>query len=646
MPNKMNYWKIADYCKTQYPEIAERILSIADDVLENRFLFDMPWDMERTEEPVQFKGNLIDWNYKLNNDHEFLFQLNRHIYFIWLAQSYYLTGNTAYLEKISTLWTDFLENVPPVCTSTSPYRALEVGMRADHWLRALAMLEGTAYLTEELKSKIDAALKEHVRILTEQHAAFQVGSNWGIIQDCGLFLLGAYFKDQETKDLAFTRLNEETSLQILADGMQWEQSSGYHNAVLFSLLDMYAAAKAIGYPLPQSFEQRLEKMAEVNIKWLKPNRHHPLVGDSDDNDVRDILSRSALLFNRGDFKAFGFASLDWDSAFLFGEDGMARYAALEEKMPDFLSAELPDSGQCIYRTSWDENADWLYFINGETGGGHAHADKCHISLCLDGRDVLVDGGRYTYKNTAERRNIKGASAHNTTILANKPFLKATNAWTVRYPARSLTNTFIENNTYAFLEGGHLGYLSSKLYCQRSVLILKPNIYIFLDSFFGKGFHRYRQYYHFAPNSTLECENNLLRYTDGKGTVYLHLLHENGKVSPVSSLYSSNYNAVCQNPAAEIRFRAFGFTSTATVIVKGADERTNPVQVSAVPAKSLSGGKPLAKKEAEGLVITYRETEYTICLAHEEQRNVFTCNGKKALGRITVYKNDEVLFTKG
>ncbi len=645
MPNQIHYRKAAEFCKENYPETAEKILSVANDVLENRFLFDMPWDMERTEEAVQFKEQ-VDWFYMLNHDQEFLYQLNRHIYFIWLAQSYYLTDNTAYLEKLSALWTDFLERVPQKSGQQTPYRSLEVGMRAGNWLKALAMLEGTPYLTAEFKEKIDSALKEHVRILKETHEAFQVGSNWGVIQDCGLFLLGAYFHDDEIKDLAFHRLDEETSLQIMADGVHWEQSSGYHNAVLFTLLDVYAAAKQIGYPLPDAFVKRLERMAEVNVKWLKPNRHHPLLGDSDDNDVRDVLSRCALLFGRGDFKALGFSHLDWDSAFLFGEAGIERYDALSAKMPDYLSTALPDSGQCIYRTSWAEDADWLQFVNGKVGGGHGHADKGHISLCLDGRDVLVDGGRYTYKSTNERRYLKSAAAHNTSYLAKKPFLQPLDAWTVCHAARSLPNTFTETNDYVLIEGGHLGYLSSKLYCQRSVLILKPNIYIFLDSFFAKGLHSYVQHYHFAPGGELKCTPHLLRYTDAKGTVYLHLVYEKGKVSPASSLYSANYNAVLQNPAAKIRFRACDFASTAAVLIKGEDEKTNPAKVYAVPAKKLASGRALPKKDAEGLVIEFENNVYTVCLAHEEVRDVFSCNGKKAFGRITVYKNDAFLFSKG
>ena len=644
MQTNIDFFAVAKYCKEKYPERAEQVLSVANDVLQNHFLFNMPWDMERTEEAVDFKDK-INWNYKLNGDPEFLFQLNRHVYFIWLVESYYLTGDEKYLEKVASLWEDFLENVPIKVGQTTPYRSLEVGMRAEFWLRALAMFQGTKYCTEALKAKIDACLKEHVRILKEEHASFQNSSNWGIIQDSGLFLLGIYFHDEEVKKLAIARLKEETSLQILPDGMQWEQSSGYHNAVLFCLLNVVMAAEFDGYALPEILIHRIVKMAEVNLKWLKPNRHHPLMGDSDDNDIQDVLSRCAMVLHRGEFKTFAFAHLDWDSAFLFGEDGIKAYDAMEAKEPTFLNAVLQDSGQAIIRSDWSNKADWLHFVNGETGGGHSHADKLHIDVMLDGRDVLVDAGRYTYKSGASRSQIKSAMMHNTTILAGKPFLQPLNAWSVKGNVKSLQGPMIENEHCVLVEGGHLGYLHSDgLYMQRSILLLKPNILVLLDSFFAKGYKRYRQYFHFAPNGCIHLMDNTVCYKDAVGKVYLHILNAKAKLKAQDSLYSSNYNAVCKNDAIELAFSGRGLVSSAAVLVKNEDEQ-HPVKVSSVKAIMHSTNVPMPKSVAEGIVIKAKEATYTICIAHEDQRNVFLCNGKKALAKITVYKNDEMIFTR-
>ena len=52
-------------------------------------------------------------------------------------------------------------------------------------------------------------------------------------------------------------------------------------------------------------------MAEAALKTVKPNGHNPLFGDSDDTDMRDIMSRCALVFGRSDFKYYGFDRLDF-----------------------------------------------------------------------------------------------------------------------------------------------------------------------------------------------------------------------------------------------------------------------------------------------------------------------------------------------
>ena len=639
----IDYKKVAEFCKLAYPEIAEKVLSIGNSVLENRFIFDLPWDMERTEEAVQFQDE-VDWNYKLNGDSEFLYQLNRHHFFRHLGQCYYLTGKDMYLQKLKALWLDFLESVPYTRGNT-PYRSLEVGMRAVNWLSTLQMLEGTGYLDADFHQKIDDCLKEHVRILKEAHTAFHVSSNWGMIQDSGLFLLGAYFRDKSILDLAYARLEQQAALQIFADGVHWEQSAGYHNAVLFAFSDVIATANRIDYSLSDAFRKRFYDMAMVNLKWRRPDGCQPLLGDSDDNDLKESLTRSALLLENGTLKYFALPELDWYSAFFFGMEGIERYRSIQPTAPDFLSVQLSHSGQCIYRSSWEKDADYLHFMNGKTGGGHAHADKLHVSLCLDGRDVLVDAGRHTYKNTKERHFIKSTAAHNTTILAGKPFLKPIDAWQVTKLAPSVGNTFLETEQYAWIEGGHLGYLSKKSYFSRAVLILKPDIYVFFDTFFAHGRHRYKNYLHFWPNGKAELSKHKITYKDEKGAVGCYLLGASLKIQSIASVYSAHYNAATQNPAFEISFAGQGRTSLTTVILKETDKNRKQ-SVEEVSAYLGLGKVLLPSSVAKGYVIKQGDDTYTICVAYREMRDAFLCNNKFALGKITVYKNDTLLFTIG
>ncbi|MFR3753078.1 MAG: hypothetical protein ACLTW9_13745 [Enterocloster sp.] len=44
------------YCRQYWPEECAHILRIADDAVAQRFLFDLPWDMEQTVKAVTFEG--------------------------------------------------------------------------------------------------------------------------------------------------------------------------------------------------------------------------------------------------------------------------------------------------------------------------------------------------------------------------------------------------------------------------------------------------------------------------------------------------------------------------------------------------------------------------------------------------------------
>lgn len=68
---------VGAYCREQFPEDVAQTLAVADGVCRKYFLFNSKWDLEQTDEPVQFDG-AIDWTYMPADDPEFVWQFNRH----------------------------------------------------------------------------------------------------------------------------------------------------------------------------------------------------------------------------------------------------------------------------------------------------------------------------------------------------------------------------------------------------------------------------------------------------------------------------------------------------------------------------------------------------------------------------------------
>ncbi|MCX4366665.1 MAG: hypothetical protein OSJ67_01550 [Clostridia bacterium] len=56
--NNGEYAFITAYCKKYWSDNVKKTIKIADDVCDNTFVFEMPWDMERTDEPTHFDGDI------------------------------------------------------------------------------------------------------------------------------------------------------------------------------------------------------------------------------------------------------------------------------------------------------------------------------------------------------------------------------------------------------------------------------------------------------------------------------------------------------------------------------------------------------------------------------------------------------------
>ena len=109
--NREKLQQCAEYCRKYWPEECRHILTIAEDTLQQRFVFDLPWDMEPTTEPVIFSDK-IDWQYLPDGDAEFIYQFNRHRFWICLGQAYALTGDRRYPECFGRQLTDWLAANP------------------------------------------------------------------------------------------------------------------------------------------------------------------------------------------------------------------------------------------------------------------------------------------------------------------------------------------------------------------------------------------------------------------------------------------------------------------------------------------------------------------------------------------------------
>lgn len=498
---------------------AEHVLRTADAVKRHVFLFDMEWDMERTYEPVGF-GDVVDWEYNPGDDPEFTWQFNRHRFLLCLGQAYRMTGDESYVACMLDLMQQFIESQADIASRRqTTWRILEIGIRAANWIKALYLIRDSHLPTEDLLTLFGESLKEHAAIIIREHDPYCYAGNWGILENHGLYLLGALLDCEEAcayRRQAVDVVDQALKMQVLPDGVQLEQSPMYHFEILQCVLEMAFFAKCCGDTLPDSLHGNIRKMAVAGIALRKPNGQQLTMGDSDDMNTRSIYVLAAYVYEDAVFRWAGGASAGYDNVWLFGKEGAALYEKLSAREPEFLSVQLYDSGHTVMRSSWSAESDMLHFDGGLLGTSHGHSDTLHVDLILNGQDVLVDAGRYTYVTKPERFAFRGTAAHNTIQVDGADIDEWSHSWFTKTVSAQSRQRFVERGNCRFVSAGHTGYmrLDNPVWVNRKVLQIGAEIYVIIDECYTSGEHEYAHCWHFDHRGQLALAGCRAHYENG------------------------------------------------------------------------------------------------------------------------------------
>ena len=625
VPSEKSLKGRADLCQKLWPEEVDLSIRTANQLLEDIFLFQLPWDMEQTVEPVQFKDG-IDWTCFPGEDEEFTFQMNRHRYWICLGQAYQLTGDEKYAECFVRQLLDWLDKEPlRESAYTHTWRTIEAGLRADYWCRAMALCAHSPAVTEEVRERFFQGLEDHaVHLFTNPRVGFSMKSNWGILEYTGLYLLGFVLDNPKYLEQARYFIKAGLNIQVLDDGMQWEASPMYHNEVLMCMQEAIRVSRIFEDDLFDKKELDLiKRMGRVDMILKNPEHRQPMVGDSDDTDLRDMITQTAFLFMDGNLKFGGYENLDYESIWLYGKEGFDTYAALEAVPEPAGLFHLEASGQVILRNGWEKNDFWLYFVNGPQGGGHGHSDKLHFGFWMDGDEILTDPGRYTYTDTQERYDLKQAICHNVPMVERTEYAPAVKSWNCAALPISVPNRVCRKGNFTLIEGGHTGYTKKGVMLERRIITIGEDIVAVCDQFIGSPVKNVTQRFHFGEYIVLEKANGCIE-GHGKNCKFKMYNFADGascEAALEKGLFSRHYNQLSSAPVADVTMEN---TSVLTSIFLRATDKE--VQIESVPVTNFSYGRVLGAKEAEGYVMCVGDVRYGLVLLHQDVGNNGDLNG--------------------
>ena len=492
----------------------------------------------------QFHGDL-DFSFcrEGGGDVKYVWELSRHDFLIECAVAYRLTSDQRYPIRVNQLVQSWIA-ANPYMEGIHWSSAIEVAVRALNWIWAYQLCRDQQYLSPDDHLDWIKAFYHHGAYLHRHISYYYSPNNHIIAEATGLFILGCFFPEfdeSETWRLHGWKVIEDFyGQQYYEDGGSTEQATFYHNYCLGFLILALLVRQARGERVPEGLKQAIERGLDFTLWMTRGDGTVPRIGDADNArafcfgelplwDFRNLLAIGSVLFERPDMK---FVAGDFyeDALWLLGAEGYAKFKNLVSRAPQEKTAVFPASGYYVMRSGWNENDSHLAFDCGPLAAGlhtsaipssaHGHSDLLSLTLTIEGKPLLVDGGFYTYdEDPAWHRYFREASAHNTVLVdgASHANYHRSNAWSsvaVPGPLRSHSGPLFD-----YCESSHAGFfgVSPPVTHRRGIYYDRQKTWLILDHLEGSGTRQIEVFFHLAPSSvsrgTGESEL-LIRTEDG------------------------------------------------------------------------------------------------------------------------------------
>ena len=419
-----------------YLEAAERLLAGRWDVLSLRDCvlgFPPRWnrDPKTGRHAPRDYGKSIDYrDARTVGDIKHLWEINRHLELVTLAQAFHLSREPRYADGALALLDSWLEQCP-YPRGVQWTSAHEAGVRLMNWAVAWTLLGEAA---APLRERWAACVYRHCHFIARNLSRHSSANNHLFGELTGLFVAALTWprwpESRRWRQLAQAGLEAQALAQNGADGVNREQAFWYHHEVADMMLLALLVGRANGAGFSAGFTRRLEAMLEFVAAAMDAGGHVPNVGDADDavmvrfsrepgfDPYRSLLASGAVLFDRGDFKAAAGGFCD-KSRWLLGDAGRALFEAVPEAPARPARLAFAEAGYYLLGADYGTPRELKALVDAGPLGylsiaAHGHADALALTLSVGGREILVDPGTYAYHGERRWRDyFRGTSAHNT-----------------------------------------------------------------------------------------------------------------------------------------------------------------------------------------------------------------------------------------
>jgi hypothetical protein len=545
-----NAWQSAlprNFNVSKYTAAADRILSGAFHVfaMENAQLgFPPRWNTDPKTgitAPLVFGKSLDYRNSRIVGDIKYLWEINRHLELVTLAQAWHLSADERYLDGARTLLDSWFEQAP-YPFGVNWCSSLEHAIRLTNWSFAWNLFgadasplfqgtEGDAFRRRWLRS-----IYQHCHFIAGHLSRHSSANNHLMGEATGLLIAASTWPMWEEsagwRAQAHEELEREAGQQTFADGVNKEQATWYHHAVADMMLIAGLVARANKVNFGPSYWQRLQSMLEFPASIMDAGGNMPQIGDADDgllvrldpapgfDPFRSLLATGAVLFDRAEFKLKA-ASFDDKSRWLLGDDASRKFEALEAG-PGSLTLpvrhEFPQGGYYILGSDFETPEEVRIVADAGPLGylsiaAHGHADALAFTLSAAGLPILIDPGTFAYHTERRWRDyFRGTSAHNTLRVDGEDQSVPAGNFLWLQHAQARVESFESTEAGMRMVANHTGYerLADPVRHRRTWVYERGSKRLSItDDVECRGPHRLEWFWHFAPGCGVSVGANTL-----------------------------------------------------------------------------------------------------------------------------------------
>ncbi|MFZ0391994.1 MAG: heparinase II/III family protein, partial [Calditrichia bacterium] len=290
-----------------FPRQYKAIIMEADRLLEHRFHllgidFSFPGEVQWTRNPQSGKdypdvyyAMFNTGNPHLYGDVKYVWELNRHQFFIDVGMAYFLTREEKYAEKILE-WLESWIAANPFKIGINHTSVLEHAVRVFSWVWTYFLTRHSAAWTDTRRKKLLEQLFLHAVFIEENLSFYYSPYNHLIGELAALSFLGIVLDGPEQpriwREKYWNELAGQLPHQFSPDGFTVEQASYYHHFTLGFYIQVALLRQNNNYNVNEDVWAFIENAVEFSFYLTRPDGRIPMIGDID--------SARSLYFGRPD----------------------------------------------------------------------------------------------------------------------------------------------------------------------------------------------------------------------------------------------------------------------------------------------------------------------------------------------------------